>query len=257
MFTLNDLSLCSGDFLGIHKIIAGFNMPAENHIHLSFASLGKDVNRRRSLVSDGVVRKIRDLRKSGVSIKDIAYEVKMEESKVSSISIWNKYRSIDFHLKEEYLSSYGLRVGFAVKDEHVQLIVKMRAAGVTYARIGRELNITSTVIRDACQGRLEYLQKYYDSGFLKIESADRSRSSFEQSLKMKKITILYKEKIRQIRNDRYNGKSCEEIAEAEELSLTRIYQITSWNSYWDVDPELKDQYKRRYKSLRKEGKNAA
>ncbi|MBK7366177.1 MAG: hypothetical protein IPI97_14765 [Nitrosomonas sp.] len=118
------------------------------------------------------VRRIRELRKQGYTIREIAKEYGCVVDTVRSVFRWVTYSHIDPHLKDEYLKSYGLKEKLCESD--VRMIRDMRASGVSVREIARKYkaqpltisNITKWVVFADIDSHLkdQYLQAYKETG---------------------------------------------------------------------------------------------
>ncbi len=201
--------------------------------------------RKTDRLDDDMVREIRDARKSGRTLLQLSNEYCMDEAVISKLTMWSSYKDVDPHLKSEYLASY--LANERISEKQVKLVVKLRSEGLSKRYISARTGIHQSTLDRMLAGKIGYLRKYYDDGTITIEYKGQKLYSYAGAIKARSKSTMSLEKIRRIRNHRYNGLPLREICKIENKSITTVYQITVWQAYWDVDPELKSSYMAKYK----------
>lgn len=244
MFTLNDLSLCVGDFKQAINALKAIDAGEYSYDHVSSIH-SNGVRRKKDRLADDMVREIRDARKSGRTLPELSDEYCMDEAVISKLTMWSSYKDVDPHLKSEYLASY--LANERISEKQVKLVVKLRSEGVSKRYISARTGIHQLTLDRMLSGKIGYLRKYYDDGTIPIEYKGQKLYSYAGAIKARSESAMSLEKIRRIRNNRYNGLSLREICEIENKSIATVYRISVWQAYWDVDPELKNSYMAKYK----------
>ena len=245
---LSMVDIASGDFKQAINALKSINPGSFSYEHVSSIHDG-GVRRKTDRLDDELVRKIRDARKSGKTLPELSEEYSMDEAVISKLTMWTTYRYLDIHLRSEYIDAYMAHA--RISDEQVKLIVKLRSNGASVRYISTKTGIHSSTLDRMLKGKIGYLKQYYQDGTIPIEYKGDKLYSYDGAIKARRKAVMSIDKIREIRNHRYNGLSLREISIIEKKNLTTVYQITVWQAYWDVDPELKSVYMAKYKEKSK------